>query len=80
MFYRVFATKDDCFLALMMAANQGLLHHIVTAVDPDAPWQAQARQAAVAYLDKVATQPGVFLMRATSSAALAWSRCPGSWH
>ena len=58
-FYLVFSTKDDCFVALMQAANRRLTQRIADAVDPAAPWQAQARAAVEAYFDQVASEPGL---------------------
>jgi AcrR family transcriptional regulator len=58
-FYLVFSTKDDCFVALMQAANRRLLERIAGAVDPAAPWQTQARAAVEAYFDQVASEPGL---------------------
>jgi AcrR family transcriptional regulator len=60
-FYQVFATKDDCFVALMESANQGLQQRIAEAVDPDAPWREQARQAVDAYIEQVADKPSLSL-------------------
>jgi AcrR family transcriptional regulator len=60
-FYQVFATKDDCFVALMESANEALLRRIADAVARTAPWQQQAHQAVAAYLDQVAAQPALFL-------------------
>lgn len=58
-FYLVFSTKDDCFVALMQAANGRLLKRIADAVDPAQPWEAQARAAVEAYFDQVASEPGL---------------------
>jgi AcrR family transcriptional regulator len=60
-FYQVFATKDECLLALMEAANRSLMRRISTAVDPAAPWPAQTRQAVTAYIDHVAASPALSL-------------------
>ena len=60
-FYQVFATKDECLLALMEAANRSLMRRISTAVDPAAPWPAQTRQAVTAYIDHVAASPELSL-------------------
>ncbi|HEX6499710.1 MAG TPA: transposase [Micromonosporaceae bacterium] len=60
-FYRVFATKDDCLLALMEAANVTLIQRITDAVDPVAPWPVQARQAVSAYINHVASSPALSL-------------------
>lgn len=60
-FYRVFATKDDCLLALMEAGNAALIQRLTDAVDPLAPWPAQARQAVQAYIEHVASSPALSL-------------------
>ncbi|GIF72454.1 hypothetical protein Asi02nite_19720 [Asanoa siamensis] len=60
-FYQVYATKDDCLLALMEAANAALMRRIVAAVDPTVAWQAQTRQAVLAYIAHVTASPELSL-------------------
>ncbi|MEV4617431.1 transposase [Asanoa sp. NPDC049573] len=60
-FYQVFATKDECLLALMEAANGSLMRRISNAVDPAAPWPVQTRQAVTAYIGHVAASPELSL-------------------
>jgi AcrR family transcriptional regulator len=58
-FYVVFSTKDECFVALMQAANRRMLRRIADAVDLAQPWDVQARSAVEAYFDQMAAQPGL---------------------
>jgi AcrR family transcriptional regulator len=60
-FYAEFATKEECYIALLDTLNEALRDRIAAAVDPAAPWQAQVRQAVVAYVDNVASEPAVTL-------------------
>lgn len=58
-FYEVFATKDDCFLALLHEMNQLVQGQIVAAVDPAAPWDEQVRRGVGAWVDAIASEPEV---------------------
>ncbi len=49
-FYSEFATKEDCFAELLTANNDELVETISAAVDPNAPWHEQIRQAVVTYV------------------------------
>jgi AcrR family transcriptional regulator len=60
-FYAEFASKEECYVALLDAMNNGLRDQIAAAVDPAAPWPDQVRQAVVAYVDNVASEPAVTL-------------------
>jgi AcrR family transcriptional regulator len=60
-FYAEFDSKEDCYVALLEAMNQGLREQIANAVDPSAPWAQQVRQAVVAYVDNVASEPAITL-------------------
>jgi AcrR family transcriptional regulator len=60
-FYAEFASKEECYVALLEALNEGLRDQIAAAVDPALPWQAQVRQAVVAYVDNVASEPALTL-------------------
>jgi AcrR family transcriptional regulator len=60
-FYAEFATREECYIALLEMMNEALRDRIEAAVDPAAPWQAQVRQAVVAYVDNVASEPAVTL-------------------
>jgi AcrR family transcriptional regulator len=60
-FYAEFASKDECYVALLDLMNAELRDMIAAAVDPAAPWQEQVRQAVVAYVDATASDPAVTL-------------------
>jgi len=49
-FYEHFASKQDCFIALLRDANTELIRQIAAAVDPRAPWETQIRQAIGAWI------------------------------
>ncbi|HEY1624859.1 MAG TPA: TetR/AcrR family transcriptional regulator [Streptosporangiaceae bacterium] len=49
-FYEHFASKQDCFIAVLCDANTSLTRQIAAAVDPHAPWNAQVRQAIEAWI------------------------------
>jgi AcrR family transcriptional regulator len=49
-FYEYFPSKQACFIALLREANAAMVRQIAAAVDPRAPWQAQARQAVEAWV------------------------------
>lgn len=60
-FYAEFTGKDECYIALLEMMNAELRERIAAAVDPTAPWEAQVRQAVVAYVDSAASDPAVTL-------------------
>lgn len=60
-FYSQFATKEDCFVELLNANNDELVNTIRAAVDPQAPWQEQVRQAVVAYVHTIEERPAITL-------------------
>lgn len=60
-FYQEFATKEECFIELLRAANADMIGEIVTATDPDAKWTVQVRQAVEAYVRSMETQPALTL-------------------
>jgi AcrR family transcriptional regulator len=60
-FYAEFATREECYVALLEMMNVALRDRIEAAVDPTAPWEAQVRQSVVAYVDNVASEPAVTL-------------------
>jgi AcrR family transcriptional regulator len=49
-FYEHFASKQDCFIALLREAAAVMTRQIAAAVDPRAPWDIQARQAVEAWI------------------------------
>lgn len=56
-FYEVFATKAECFLALMGELNERMQARIVAAVDPDAPWEEQIRAGVTAWIEDMGSHP-----------------------
>jgi AcrR family transcriptional regulator len=60
-FYSQFATKEDCFAELLTANNDELVATIRDAVDPQATWREQIRQAVVAYVHTIEERPAITL-------------------
>jgi AcrR family transcriptional regulator len=60
-FYDQFPSKEQCFLELLHADVGKLGENIRDAVDPDADWQAQIRQAVEAYVGHIDSRPAITL-------------------
>jgi AcrR family transcriptional regulator len=60
-FYDHFPSKEQCFLELLHADIENLATEIRDAVDPDADWQAQIRQAVQAYVGHIEARPAITL-------------------
>ncbi|GAC1400204.1 MAG: TetR/AcrR family transcriptional regulator [Mycobacterium sp.] len=60
-FYEQFASKEECLIELLRRNNEDLIANIQRAVDPDAEWRLQIRQAAEAYVDQIGARPAVTL-------------------
>ncbi len=60
-FYEHFSSKDECFMALLAEANADQVRSIAAAVDPDAPWEQQARQAIEAWIASAESRPDLTL-------------------
>ncbi|WP_156687672.1 TetR/AcrR family transcriptional regulator [Mycobacterium sp. Marseille-P9652] len=60
-FYSQFAGKEECFLELLQADVEKLGERIAAAVDPDADWQHQIRQAVEAYVGHIESRPALTL-------------------
>jgi AcrR family transcriptional regulator len=60
-FYDQFPSKEQCFLQLLHADVGQLAEAIRDAVDPDADWQAQIRQAVQAYVGHIESRPALTL-------------------
>lgn len=58
-FYAEFASREECYAAMLEKMNEALREQIAAAVDPAAPWQAQVRQAVLAYVDNSAREPAL---------------------
>jgi AcrR family transcriptional regulator len=60
-FYDQFTTKEQCFHELLHADVGKLAEDIRDAVDPDAAWQTQIRQAVEAYVGHIESTPALTL-------------------
>ena len=60
-FYDQFASKEQCFLELLRADTEKLGERIAAAVDPEADWHQQIRQAVEAYVGYMESRPAVTL-------------------
>ena len=60
-FYDQFASKEECFLELLRADIEKLGESIAAAVDPEADWQRQIRQAVEAYVGYIESRPAITL-------------------
>ncbi|MDI3313055.1 MAG: TetR/AcrR family transcriptional regulator [Mycobacterium sp.] len=60
-FYDRFAGKEQCFLELLRAETERLAENIRSAVDPDADWRHQIRQALEAYVGTIESRPAITL-------------------
>lgn len=60
-FYDQFASKEQCFLELLRADVEKLGEKISAAVDPDADWHQQIRQAVEAYVGHIESRPAITL-------------------
>jgi AcrR family transcriptional regulator len=60
-FYDRFADKDECFLELLRDDIEKLGRRIESAVDPEADWHRQIRQAVEAYVGHIESRPAITL-------------------
>lgn len=60
-FYEQFASKEECLIELLRKNNEDLIANIQAAVDREAEWRHQIRQAAEAYVDHIGSRPAVTL-------------------
>jgi AcrR family transcriptional regulator len=60
-FYDRFPSKEACFLELLQADNEKLGLSIAAAVDPEADWRQQIRQAVESYVGHIESQPAITL-------------------
>jgi AcrR family transcriptional regulator len=51
-FYEHFDSRDACLVALLTEANAEQVRQITGAVDPDAPWRSQVRQAVQVWISR----------------------------
>ncbi|GAA4064391.1 TetR/AcrR family transcriptional regulator [Actinomadura miaoliensis] len=60
-FYEHFASKEECFIVLLTAANAEMIRRVSAAVDQTAPWTTQVRQAIEAWIACVESEPAIML-------------------
>jgi AcrR family transcriptional regulator len=60
-FYEHFASRQDCFIALLRDANAAMIRQIAAAVDPRAPWEAQVRQSIEAWIASAQSRQAITL-------------------
>ncbi|ORW30005.1 TetR family transcriptional regulator [Mycobacterium paraense] len=60
-FYDQFASKEECFLELLRDDIEKLGESIAAAVDPEADWHRQIRQAVEAYVEHMEARPAITL-------------------
>jgi len=60
-FYAHFSDKEACFVALLTDANAQMIRQISAAVDQNAPWTSQVRQAVEAWIASAESQPSITL-------------------
>jgi AcrR family transcriptional regulator len=60
-FYDQFAGKEECFLELLRADTEKMAEEIRAAVDPEAEWHSQIRQAVEAYVGNIESRPAITL-------------------
>lgn len=60
-FYEQFGSKEECLIELLRRNNEDLIATIQAAVDREADWQQQIRQAAQAYVDHIGSRPAITL-------------------
>ncbi|KQH81308.1 MULTISPECIES: TetR/AcrR family transcriptional regulator [Mycobacterium] len=60
-FYDHFASKEQCFLDLLRAEIEIMAEDIRVAVDPEADWHQQIRQAVEGYVGNIESRPAITL-------------------
>src|SRR6202171_574987 len=60
-FYGQFTSKEECFIELLRTNNEELIAQIREAVDPEASWREQIRQAVDAYVHHIESRPAITL-------------------
>ena len=60
-FYEHFSDKEACFVALLTESNREMIRQITAAVDQDAPWTRQVRQAVEAWIACAESAPAITL-------------------
>lgn len=60
-FYEHFESREACFIALLTDANAQTVRQVTAAVDPNAPWRKQVRQAVEAWIGCAESEPAITL-------------------
>lgn len=60
-FYEHFASREECFVALLTSVNTKHVHEVAGGVDRTAPWQDQVRQAVEAWIASYEANPALML-------------------
>ncbi|RJQ77291.1 TetR/AcrR family transcriptional regulator [Pseudonocardiaceae bacterium YIM PH 21723] len=60
-FYEHFASREECYVALMTVVHAELITDILAAVDRSLPWHRQVRQAAEAWIVSLEREPAIGL-------------------
>jgi AcrR family transcriptional regulator len=60
-FYENFSDKEACFVALLTDAHAQMIRQIYAAVDQQAPWKIQVRQAVEAWIASAESRPAITL-------------------
>jgi AcrR family transcriptional regulator len=75
-FYEQFASKEECLIEVLRKNNEDLIANIQAAVEPEADWQVQIRQAAEAYVDQIGSRPAITLSWIREAPALGAAARP----
>ena len=79
-FYDQFASKEECFVELLRTNNEDLITRIRAAIDPDADWEQQVRNAVDAYVAHIASRPAITLSWIREAPALGDAALPLNRH
>lgn len=60
-FYEHFSSREDCLVALLAKQTAEMIRGITAAVDSDAPWETQVRQAVEAWIAGSEAEPALTL-------------------
>lgn len=60
-FYEHFASREECFVALLTSVNTKHVREVARGVDQSAPWQVQVRQAVEAWIGSYEAHPELML-------------------
>lgn len=72
-FYDQFASKEECFIALLRSNNERMIEQIRAAVDPESEPGVQVDAALTAYVEHIASEPSLTLSWIREAPALGES-------